>query len=82
MSVESAKKLVARVKDDEALARKFKAAGESGFEALATQQGLACTVGEMRAAIKEARATTQLSDKDLEKVAGAAGVAVFTVAVI
>lgn len=71
MSVnENAKKLVAKLKADPTLAKKFQEAGETGFEKLAAAQGLPCTAAEMKAAIGAARSNSQLSDQDLDKVAG------------
>lgn len=71
MSTQNATRLIEGLRQDQALAKRFKDAGEAGFEAMARQQGLECTVAEMREAIKAARASTELSEKDLEKVAGA-----------
>ena len=74
MAVENAQKLLAKLREDSALANRFRAAGTAGFEGLAREQGFTCTVGEMRSAITDAQASTELSDKELEGVAGAAAV--------
>jgi ribonuclease D len=76
MSAQNAKSLIAALKNNDALKAKFKNAGAAGFEALAAKEGSACTLAEFQAALKEAARTVQLSEADLDKVAGGAVVVV------
>ena len=73
MSLENAKKLVSALKDSEELKKKFQDAGEEGFESLAANEGYACTTEEMKDAIKEMASELELSDEDLDKIAGGKG---------
>jgi len=82
MSIENAKGLLAKLKEDNALKHKVHDAGAAGFAAVAAEAGFDCTAEEMHAAIQESAGELELSEADLEKVAGAAAVAVVSVAVI
>lgn len=67
MSVENAKALIAKAKEDKALAEKLKAAGNDGFEATAAEAGHPCTIEHFTEALKS---SGDLDEKDLDKVAG------------
>lgn len=70
MSAENARKLIDKLKGNESLKAKFKAAGADGFEALAKAEGHPCTVADFQAALKQAAKEVKLTDEDLDKVAG------------
>jgi len=81
VSIENAKQLIARLREDSALKHKLHDAGPAGFEAIATEVGLPCTADEMQQAIQESAGELELTDEDLEKVAGGA-VTIFSVAIV
>lgn len=51
MSVENAERLLRFMAKDEALRRKVDAAGQAGFEAVATQAGASCTAYDVVRAV-------------------------------
>lgn len=70
MSKDSAAKLIENLRGNEGLKEKFRSAGPSGFQALAREEGCDCTVEEFQAAVKTAAKSIQLTDENLEKMAG------------
>ena len=73
MSVEAVKGFIEKIGGDEALAEKFKAAGTDVDEVirLGKENGFEFTAQDMKAVHDEmSQSGTELSDEDLEKVAG------------
>ena len=81
MSVENAKALLAKLKEDNALKHKLHDAGADGFEAVAAEAGFEVTAAEMHEVITASADELELTDADLEKVAGGAVVIISVVVV-
>lgn len=69
MSLDHAKKMLEKLKTDKELMEKVKAADNEGKKKIADDMGLSFTADEMKEAIK---ADSELSDEDLNTVAGGA----------
>ena len=67
MSVENAKALLAKVKDDKELVEKCRAAGAEGFEKLAAEAEHPCNEEHLKSALEQ---SGQLSEADLNSVVG------------
>ena len=67
MSIENAKALIAKAREDKELAEKFRTAGVEGFEKVAEEAGMPCDAEHVEKAMV---ASGELSDEQLESVAG------------
>ena len=71
MSIDGAKALAAKVLTDAALAKQInEAKTEAEFNAVIAKLGYSCTADEFKAAFKEAQSNPELSDEQLDHVAG------------
>lgn len=70
MSTMNAARLIEKLKNNEALKAKFRAAGAEGFQGLAAAEGCDCTLAEFQDALKTAAKNVALDDAALDKVSG------------
>ncbi|HWR54982.1 MAG TPA: Nif11-like leader peptide family natural product precursor [Negativicutes bacterium] len=85
MSKEAYKAFGKKISEDQALKQKFKEVGPenlAGVIALAKENGFDVTEADFLAAAKELDASKELSDADLEKVAGGNAAAVGAVVAV
>jgi predicted ribosomally synthesized peptide with nif11-like leader len=79
MSQENAKKLLAQVTNDQALAQKLRTAGKNGFDQFAKAQGLECSFEEFTEAAKLSAASRlheQLGKTKADAIVGVGSIGV------